>query len=50
MVNKLDYNLRSFGDMSNFNDSYATNGYYRIQNNVNSINDSYNAYGRNEAD
>lgn len=29
MLNKLDYNLRNYSDITNLNDSYISNAYYK---------------------
>jgi len=45
MLNKLDYNLRSFSDVPNLNESYLSNPYFKSKGN---INESYMTYNRNE--
>lgn len=46
MLNKLDYNLRNYSDITNLNDSYVSSAYYKNKGNVN---DSYLSYKRNDA-
>ncbi len=46
MLNKLDYNLRNYSEITNLNDSYVSSAY--LKNKAN-INDSYVSYNRNDA-
>lgn len=45
MLNKFDYNLRNYSDISNINDSFSTYANYGSKQ---SLNNSINPYHKNE--